>query len=286
MLKARIITSLILIPAFLAALFLLPEFFWSLLMLCMISIGAWEWSAMALFRMSVRVFYTSATLIIGLSLLYGVWSKNSYLLEYTMFFSIPIAVVFWIMLVPIWLTKRFQIQQPIVMALVGWIILFPTWVALICLREGALLKLVNLQGAGSVLLLGIMLTVWIADSAAYFSGKKFGKHKLAPQISPGKTWEGVIGALVVVTLYGAVLSYFYKLGYSIILLLWTITILSIVGDLLESLIKRQANLKDSGHILPGHGGVMDRIDGLTSSLPVAAFYVYFPIYYAAIKVYV
>lgn len=120
----------------------------------------------------------------------------------------------------------------------------------------------------------ILMAVWIADSAAYFAGKRFGKHKLAPLISPGKTWEGVLGAWVAVSIYGVCLCLFLGISrhyyqFWIIVGLWGITISSIIGDLLESLVKRQASVKDSGTLLPGHGGVLDRIDGLTASLPLA-----------------
>ena len=123
------------------------------------------------------------------------------------------------------------------------------------------------------------MTVWIADSAAYFAGKRFGKHKLASTISPGKTWEGVLGAFVAVTIYAVMLSYLTHQSYWFVLVFWGVMILSIMGDLFESLIKRQAGVKDSSNLLPGHGGVLDRIDGLTSSLPLVMFLLTLPIYY-------
>ena len=127
-----------------------------------------------------------------------------------------------------------------------------------------------------------MVLVWMADIAAYFSGKKFGKHKLAPSISPGKTWEGVIGAVLGVSIYavlavvGAAQAKLIGLpdlkGFAgLVLLSWLWVALSIIGDLFESAIKRQAGVKDSGTLLPGHGGVLDRIDAMTSTLPLAAF---------------
>jgi phosphatidate cytidylyltransferase len=123
-----------------------------------------------------------------------------------------------------------------------------------------------------------MATVWIADSAAYFAGSAYGRHKLAPAISPGKTWEGVLGAWIAVTLYGLILCWAKGLNLWWVVGLWGITLLSIMGDLFESLLKRQAGLKDSGSILPGHGGVLDRIDGLLPALPVAAFAFHLPLY--------
>jgi phosphatidate cytidylyltransferase len=143
----------------------------------------------------------------------------------------------------------------------GWLVLLPTSFALYQLRA-----------VDPLLLLGFMATVWISDTAAYFIGRAFGKHKLAPNISPGKTWEGVAGALGVVFVYALLWSYFAGQEVQpkfLIPLLLVIVVLGILGDLFESLMKRQAGLKDSGNILPGHGGILDRIDALTSTLPVA-----------------
>jgi len=128
------------------------------------------------------------------------------------------------------------------------------------------------------LLIVFILAVSIADSAAYFAGTKFGKRKLAPSISPGKTWEGVVGALVAVSIYGFILCQITHQSLWFIVVLWALTILSVEGDLLESFFKRQAEVKDSGTILPGHGGVLDRIDGLTSSLPLMTFLIALPTY--------
>jgi phosphatidate cytidylyltransferase len=125
----------------------------------------------------------------------------------------------------------------------------------------------------------MMAAVWIADSAAYFAGKRFGRHKLAPSISPGKTWEGVLGACIAVTLYAGSICYFFNTEYWLVLLMLGITIASVMGDLVESLVKRQAGAKDSGSILPGHGGILDRVDGLTSSLPLVTFLLLIPFYY-------
>jgi phosphatidate cytidylyltransferase len=138
-----------------------------------------------------------------------------------------------------------------------------------------------LRQEGKLLLLMLMATVWIADSAAYFAGKRFGRHKLAPSISPGKTWEGVLGAFSAVTLYAVTICYFFNTEYWLVLLMLGITIASVMGDLIESLVKRQAGAKDSGSILPGHGGILDRVDGLTSSLPLASISLLFYNYWFA-----
>jgi phosphatidate cytidylyltransferase len=126
------------------------------------------------------------------------------------------------------------------------------------------------QGAG--VLISVMAIVWIADSAAYFSGRAFGRRKLAPRISPGKTWEGVAGALLALLLYGMLMNGLQSVASLPLLLLMIVVLFyfSVLGDLFESWIKRVAGMKDSGTLLPGHGGVLDRIDALTSALPIAA----------------
>ena len=154
----------------------------------------------------------------------------------------------------------------------GWLVAWPTWFALVVLRE-----------TSPWLLLAIAALVWVADIAAYFTGKRFGRHKLAPAVSPGKTWEGVAGGMAGVVLYGAVLAgvahrwptpitpFFMPAGGLIaIVAIVALAAISIVGDLFESWMKRGVGLKDSSHLLPGHGGLLDRIDALTSTLPLAA----------------
>ncbi|MBP0122937.1 MAG: phosphatidate cytidylyltransferase, partial [Candidatus Nitrotoga sp.] len=123
---------------------------------------------------------------------------------------------------------------------------------------------------------GVMGLVWVADIAAYFGGRKFGRHKLAPTISPGKTWEGVISALLGVTVYVLLVVWVRDLSmtrvvlFGILMASWMCVGLSVIGDLFESAVKRQAGVKDSGTLLPGHGGLLDRIDALTSTLPLVA----------------
>ena len=275
MLKTRVLTSLILAPSFLAALFLLPEPYWGLLMLAGILMGIWEWSDMAKFPLRGRVAYLVFTALLGVTIAFASGPDMAYVQEYAIFWGILAAAVFWILVAPNWLITRAHLRNLAVMAIAGWLMLLPLWLSLLSLRR-----------AGIWVLLGVIAAIWVADSAAYFIGKRFGRHKLAPQISPGKTWEGVFGAWVGVGIYGLVLCQIFHLDYWIIAGLWGLTVFSIIGDLLESLIKRQAGMKDSGTLLPGHGGMLDRIDGLTSSLPLAALFIYFPAYYTVFLSYV
>lgn len=287
MLKTRLLTAAVLIPAFLAALFLLPELYWSLLMLSGALVGLWEWSGMIRPRTAqekkqtgntavqqeissalnpvARVLYLLAAALAGVFLVFFHGPFN-----YTLYWGLLIAAVFWVIIAPLWLGFRARFRNVYLMLLAGWVIVLPLWLALVSLRA-----------ISPWVLLTVMLVVWIADSAAYFAGKRFGKRKLAVNISPGKTWEGVAGALVVVGLYGLGLCFAFNLNLALIAGFWILTIFSVMGDLLESLVKRQAGVKDSGNLLPGHGGILDRVDGLTSSLPLAAFFLHLPLYYQA-----
>lgn len=122
----------------------------------------------------------------------------------------------------------------------------------------------------------VLAAIWIADIAAYLIGKRFGKNKLAPNISPGKTWEGVYGAFAAVGLYACLISWWQHMTGSFVMLMLMVTVFSVIGDLFESLVKRQANIKDSGDLLPGHGGVLDRIDGVLAALPMVNFILLIP----------
>jgi phosphatidate cytidylyltransferase len=177
------------------------------------------------------------------------------------------SALLWLVVVPSWLMVGWKVENPMAMALVGWAVLIPTGLAMMDLREIA---------PSPWMLLFVMGLVWVADIAAYFAGRRFGKTKLAPSISPGKTWEGVAGAMFGVSAY-VVLVWAFNPHFAtreilppLLLAAWWWVILAVIGDLFESAIKRQAGVKDSGALLPGHGGLLDRIDALTSTLPLAA----------------
>jgi len=272
MLRIRILTALGLLLLFLVGLFYFSPIFWMVLLLAIAVIGSWEWSKLSGFSLPGSIFYLVFTALIGGELLF-ILSRVAIINPYTTQFIWLYAVTlgFWLLGVPYFLKFSFPIRNPVLLALVGWLLLLPTCLALFQLRA-----------IDEMLLLGFMAAVWISDTAAYFTGRKFGKHKLAPSISPGKTWEGVAGALAAVFIYalfssGSIIwSYLVADKTQIILLaplLLVLVVLGIIGDLFESLMKRQAGVKNSGNILPGHGGILDRIDALTSTLPVAIFVV-------------
>jgi len=264
MLKTRIITAGLLIAAFIPALFMLNNTVWAFCMLAISLLALQEWGVM----IKLSTLQNSVYLVIaGLGGVFLVWLMKQYGFHLFFFKSLIVffaAALFWLLIVPFWFKSRYLVRNKWVMALLGLLLITSLWLALICAK-----------GADPVLVLVLLATIWIADSAAYFAGKNFGKHKLAPTISPGKTWEGVFGALVAVTVFGAVLYFGFDFKeWAVFPALWIITILGVAGDLFESMIKRQAMLKDSGSLLPGHGGILDRIDGLIPSLPIAILMIY------------
>lgn len=269
MLKTRIITSALLTLALLGVLFLADSLFWAVAMLIVVAIGAWEWGALANFNLAQKRFFVALSVGLMVACLPGVWADSLIGMQYiVLFFSILMGAIFWLALAPVFLLTTIRTNR-VFTSLIGLLLLFSFWMATVSLR--------NISPS---LILLLMATVWIADSAAYFAGSRYGRHKLAPTISPSKTWEGVLGAWLAVTLYGILLCWGKSLSLWWIVGLWAIAVLSIVGDLFESLLKRQAGLKDSGSILPGHGGILDRIDGLLPALTVAAFAFHLPLYFS------
>lgn len=263
MLKTRIFTAVIMLFLFLAALFYLSAIFWMILLLALTVAGTWEWSRLAKYSLTYSITYLLLTTIVGGELLF-ILSEAVLADPYTPLFLwfYVASAVFWALGATCLLKSNRPIRNPILLALTGWILLLPTCLALFQLRA-----------IDPLLLLGFMATVWISDTAAYFTGRAWGKHKLAPRISPGKTWEGVAGALVAIAFYAVAWSYIAGVtahGVFLVPLLLVLVLMGIIGDLFESLMKRHAGVKDSGTILPGHGGILDRIDALTSTLPIAA----------------
>lgn len=270
MLKTRVITALSLLFGLLAALFFLPPLGWAWLLAVLSAIVGWEWGGLmrlsrrACIALGAALFVVCALAIVIHPAAFGGegWSEAT-AWQLGRWFYYP-ALVFWLIVLPLWLRHRWAMSHPLLGIVVGAVVILPTLLAFAQLRQ-----------LGPWMLLAILALVWVADIAAYFSGRAFGKRKLAPSISPGKTWAGAVGAVTGVLVYGFVVTNFLSpslrfQGAQLALLLVALTILSIVGDLFESLLKRQAGLKDSSNILPGHGGVLDRIDSQTSTLPLVA----------------
>ena len=264
MLKTRLITSLVLFLTIGAAYIYLPPLYWALLVLAVTSIAAWEWAGLSKLNKPFSFIYSGFVLLLGLFVIL----YTPQLMQIVIGWAVLASTIFWLLIVPFLLAFTPTINNRFIMAALGLIVIIPFGLTMIALRE-----------INPLLLVVFAMTVWIADSAAYFAGKRFGKHKLAPSISPGKTWEGVLGAFFAISIYASLLSYLTHQSYWFVLVFLGVMALSIMGDLFESMIKRQADVKDSSHLLPGHGGVLDRVDGLTSSLPLVMFLLTLPIYY-------
>ncbi len=271
MLATRVITAVVAMAAFLAMVFLAPPAVWSLFMLAVALVCCWEWSRIAGLPRAPGLAYLALSALTGAALwLFNVHGEPAAFGQLALAACL-IAAAFWVVVAPAWLALHLR-PGAAVRAVAGWIVIWPTWIAFVLLRA-----------AGPWILLAVAAIVWVADIAAYFAGRRFGRRKLAPRISPGKTWEGVYGALAGVAVYGIVLAVLAHAqavpftgvfraggGLPAIAAMLALALLSVVGDLFESWMKRGAGLKDSSGLLPGHGGLLDRIDALTATLPVAA----------------
>lgn len=266
MLKQRIITALILAPVIIWGIFALSEMTFNLALAAVIGLAAWEWARLAgLQNIVARIAYSLFLIL----LVYGIAMvrHQAYVIE-----SLFSLVLLWWLGTLIHLFSYRKRELPaevhtLSALLAGFPVLVGTYFSLSLLR--------NDHAYGPAYIMMLMLLVWGADIAAYFTGRRFGKNKLLFSVSPGKSWEGVWGALLaslVIAALGAI--YFEKSGthFSAFLLVSVFTVIfSIIGDLNESYYKRRAGIKDSGIILPGHGGILDRIDSLTSAAPVFYF---------------
>lgn len=267
MLKQRLMTAAVLIPLFVWGVIALSTTYISILFAVLVTVGAVEW---------MRLMGTPATIgkyqfiaLVWVLMVVAGWASQSTALFYLL---LAAAVLWWCYAIR--LLQRYSTHVlnaevagenslfPLAaLPAIGVVLLVPTWISLVMLHQ-----------ISPYWLLFLMVLVWGADSGAYFAGRAFGKRKLAPQVSPGKSWEGVAGALattLVIALIGGVLLEVSGAALFGLVLLALVTVaFSIVGDLMESLMKRRVGVKDSGTLLPGHGGVLDRIDSLTAAGPV------------------
>lgn len=241
----RVATAAALIAALLAALFFLPRPWLAALVALVVALTGAEWARLCRMQGGSAYLY-AAVLAFGFVVLYNTEPRQPTFL---------FATGFWVALAPWWLRRGVPSRG---MAAAGFIVILP-----------AALAVASLTPLEALL---ILIFVWIADIGAYFVGRAWGRRKLAPSISPGKTWEGAIGGTAAALVYAIILATFIE-GFSWVPYLLSaalVAVLSIVGDLFESAVKRHAAVKDSGTLLPGHGGVLDRIDSATAALPAAA----------------
>ncbi|HEX4909698.1 MAG TPA: phosphatidate cytidylyltransferase [Permianibacter sp.] len=285
MLMQRVITALLLLPLVLALVFLLPLPAFAMAVAAILVLGAREWgrftSAEKAAPLTAMLSYLGCAIVLWqLSPPFDFWPSLSWPTWLWTADNLPLlvlaaAVLFWcISPVLLWLyparANWWRASQGGRQAL-GVLLLLATWIALVSLR-----KIGNLQDPlkGALVIFYVLLLVWAADVGAYIAGKAFGKHKLAPSVSPGKTWQGFFGGLLLALVIGHFAAPLFGLssnsewGFRALVLVTIIA--SVVGDLIESLCKREAGIKDSGTLFPGHGGMLDRIDSLMAAAPVFA----------------
>lgn len=271
MLRTRVLTAITLAAALLVALFALPSWGWSALAAVILTIAAWEWWGFARDARGPRLAYALGMGAAGVGLAWALGLSAGRPGALLLFPVYAVALLFWLVAVPIWLRRRPAMPPASLVLGAGVVVLIPTFLALVQLR--------NMQPATLLFAMGV---AWVADIAAFFVGRRFGVRKLAPQISPGKTWEGFYGAVIATACYAvawvalaprhlpALVRDLPGTLFWTLAVVWMLTVLAVLGDLFESAMKRQAGLKDSGRLLPGHGGVLDRVDALTATLPFAA----------------
>jgi phosphatidate cytidylyltransferase len=266
-LATRIATGIVLIAGILAALLLLPTLAFGAIVLLIVLVAASEWAKLIGLANGARVGFVIAVLAAGGALL---WWGALRGFDPAVELACGAATLFWLAVGVPSVLRNWQPGSLLVRAVSAFVML-----------EGAFVAIVALQARSPWLALAAMAIVWLADTAAYFAGRRFGRRKLAPQISPGKTWEGAYGGVAAVVVYAlALLLVAPRAGFGAQLdsgsvALWIVfsaalAALSIVGDLHESLLKRRAGVKDSGTLLPGHGGMLDRIDALLAAMPPVA----------------
>ncbi len=274
MLKQRIITAIILALIFITATVFLSSFSYSLFVTIVVLAASWEWCAfIGLAKQVAKVSYlaTLGSMIIALYFFLGIVPESLVINSYRAGIILGLGILFWVL--TFFMLKGYpsnsdRWNNKSKIALMGLMALIPTWVGVVQI------KYLNPQG---FLLLGMVVMVAAADIGAYFVGKRIGKNRLAPSLSPNKTWEGVLGGFAACLLVGILLiwllhSYLITLSnvqiLILVLLSLVVTLFDVIGDLLESMLKRNRDLKDSGKILPGHGGILDRVDGLLAVTPI------------------
>lgn len=278
MLKQRVITALVLGAILLSALFLLPFETFKWVALAIFGYGAYEWSKLAeIPTFKGQLVYSAGIVATGAALYVGVLDSKLWTITGQLTTANTVlmssACLWWIVssiLVFIYPRgNRVWQHQPLVKSIFGYLTLIPAWLAMITIREW---HYVLNENHGAWLTLFVFGIVWAADIGAYFAGKRFGSHKLMPNVSPGKTLEGFLGGMTAVVIFVVIVLLNRDIDVSDWLVLVAgciaIGVISAFGDLSESMLKRDAGIKDSGNILPGHGGLLDRIDSLTAAMPV------------------
>jgi phosphatidate cytidylyltransferase len=256
MLRSRILTALALAAMLIAAIIFCPPPVTTVVFALILVIGAWEWSAFLATRLSLRLLYVVLLMVLGAV----AWTVTLTTARFALMLEIALGwwlvAIFWIALAP-------ERGGSVAAGLAGVLALVPTWLALVRIDSSWM--------RGAEWTLFILALAFAADTGAFFAGRQFGRLHLAPRVSPNKTWEGVIGGMLLAAGLAAIGASWFGLSLiSFLGLSLAAAGFSVVGDLIESLLKRHVRLKDSGRLFPGHGGMLDRIDSVTAATPVMA----------------
>jgi len=262
MLKQRVITAIVLASVF-AGTILFADHHWVVSLFALVMFAA----AYELLLLTLKPGRRTAVIV---ALLFAIlyWLFNQSIDAGLSYYESFTGVFLWVLISGFLLLYRFSGEWPLSVRLIALLLsLSLLWIS----GQGLVFIHLHFEQGGWIMLY-LLTLVWVADIGAYFSGRKFGKHKLAPGISPGKTWEGVAGGMMLNVLW-MLIVFWLSNGWGLeiwqfILVGLATTMISVVGDLYESILKREAKVKDSGKLLPGHGGVLDRIDSLIAATPV------------------
>ncbi|MBE0481999.1 MAG: CDP-archaeol synthase [Bacterioplanes sp.] len=270
MFKQRVLTALVLAPIMIGGIFFLEQTYFALFIGLIATLGAWEWANIAGYEKSTgRIAYA---FFVAVCLFFSAQFLHAY----------PSFVIYFLAIGTLWWAIAFALvrrypggtrlwnARPI-RAMLGLCVLIPMWVGFVELKQ---------QEHSSLLIIYVMFVIWGADTGAYFSGKRWGRSKLAPSVSPGKSWAGFWGGLVTALLVALVFGLYvheairpvtFDNAWKLIVITVVTMVISVLGDLVESMMKRHRGIKDSSALLPGHGGILDRIDSMAAAVPVFAF---------------
>lgn len=270
MTRTRLLAALVMAPVAIAAILLLPTDWMMALAAVVFLLGLWEWFDLAEIEDTLaRTVLLVAHLALMVALIWASRSSDGF--SFVLLKLMTMIGVVWWLLALAWLGRsRFASDHDtharVFKLAAAALAVIPAWCALAWIHAG--------EPNGHRWLLTALMVVWAADTGAYFSGRKFGRHKLSPKISPNKTVEGLVGGMLLAIVVGVLLSLFAGASAAqlpaVALVSLLAALFSVVGDLFESLLKRHAGVKDSGHMIPGHGGILDRLDGVLAALPAFA----------------
>ncbi|BCE03310.1 phosphatidate cytidylyltransferase [Marinicellulosiphila megalodicopiae] len=271
MLKQRVLTAMVLAPLMIVGIFFLSPMYFPYFIMLIAALASWEWAKLSGFKSSfVRVGYAIAIVLFGyMTLRYGDDDASRT-------WTLRLAIIWWVLaLICVLCFPKFKLfwRAKSARLIIGVFAIIPMWIGLVMLK--------NMGDDAEYYLVWLMFLVWGADSGAYFAGRHFGKTKLAEKVSPKKTWEGVYGGMLTAMIFSVIAAFclFDQSNYSVMdwgllfVMSAVIVLFSVVGDLFESLLKRHENIKDSSQLLPGHGGVMDRVDSLLAAVPFFVLFI-------------